>query len=377
MSRPPVPAYDGHGLAGVLPRVLDSLGVTVRPVLTPALPPARSAVVVLVDGMGLEALRIRGGHTPYLRRLLAAEHSLDATAGFPATTATSMGSFGTGLPPGQHGLVGYIVRDPARDLLFNELDWVDGPDPLAWQPHPTAFETAARAGVEVTMVGADYFDGSGLTRAALRGARMKSAFSLADRVDLTLAALRRSTRSLVYLYWGELDRVGHTSGWRSLQWIEELERIDAELGRLGRSLPGGTSLTVTADHGMVDVPFERRLDLAADPDLADGVETVGGEFRALHLYTRAGAAAQVALRWRSRLGDDAWVLEREEAVAAGLFGPVADRVRDRIGDVVTLMRGDGGIYDSRTAKPALLRLIGQHGSLTPDELLVPVLHAPA
>lgn len=377
MSGLPTPRYDGHGLTGVLPRVLDSLGVVDRPELAPQLPPARSAVVVLVDGMGLAGLRARSGHAPYLRGLLAGEHSLEATAGFPATTATSMASFGTGLPPGQHGLVGYIVRDPARDVLFNELDWVDGPDPLAWQPNPTAFETAGRAGVDVTMVGADYFDGSGLTRAALRGARMASAFSLAERVDLTLAALRRSKRSLVYLYWGELDRVGHSSGCQSLQWVEELERIDAELGRLGRSLPAGTSLTITADHGMVDVPFDRRIDLAEDPELADGVHAIGGEFRALHVYAVPGAAPEVATRWRSRLGEQAWVLERDEAIGAGLFGPVADRVRERIGDVVMLMRGDGGVYDSRTAKPVLLELVGQHGSLTPAELLVPVLHAPA
>lgn len=377
MSGPPAPRYDGHGLAGVLPRVLGSLGALAGPPPPPPLPPARSAVVVLVDGLGLAGLRARSGHAPYLRSLLTGEHSLEATAGFPATTATSMGSFGTGLPPGRHGLVGYIVRDPARDVLFNELDWVDGPDPLAWQPHPTAFETAARAGVDVTMVGADYFEGSGLTRAALRGATMASAFSLADRVDLVLAALRRSRRSLVYLYWGDLDRVGHTSGCASLQWVEELERVDAELGRLGRSLPAGTSLTVTADHGMVDVPFERRIDLATDPELADGVDVVGGEFRALHLYTAPGAAPDVATRWRERLGADAWVLEREEAVAAGLFGPVEDRVRERIGAVVALMRSDRGVFDSRTVKPVLLELVGQHGSLTPAELLVPVLHAPA
>ncbi|PWJ24891.1 type I phosphodiesterase/nucleotide pyrophosphatase [Branchiibius hedensis] len=376
---PPVPGYDGNDLAGVLPRVVASLGVRHSPYaeMLPALEPARSAVVVLVDGLGLELLRARSGHAPYLRSLLASSPAQRGTAGFPSTTATSMGTFGTGLPPGRHGLVGYVVRDPARDVLFNELDWIDGPNSLTWQPNPTAFEIAGRDGVDVTMVGADYFDGSGLTRAALRGARVLSAYRLADRVDLALAALRGKGRQLIYLYWGDIDRIGHTSGCGSLQWVEELERVDAELSRLARALPAGVSLTVTADHGMVDVPFADRIDLAADADLVAGIHLTGGEPRALQLYTVPGAADDVAATWRERFADDAWVLTRDEAIAAGLFGATAAGVDERIGDVLVAMRSTACVYDSRTIKPVLLELVGQHGSLTDAELLVPVLHAPA
>ena len=34
------------------------------------------------------------------------------TAGFPSTTAASIGSIGTGLPPGAHGILGYQVMIP-------------------------------------------------------------------------------------------------------------------------------------------------------------------------------------------------------------------------------------------------------------------------
>ena len=270
-----------------------------------------------------------------------------------------------------------MLRDPARDVLFSELDWVGGPDPLAWQPNPTAFEIARRDGVEVTMVGPRYFDGSGLTRAALRGARVDSAYHLTDRVDRVLAALRGKGRRLIYLYWGDIDQIGHTTGCGSLQWVEELERVDGELARLAAALPAGVSLTITADHGMVDVPFEDHIDLAADVELAAGVHLTGGEPRAAQLYTVPGAADDVATTWRTRMADNAWVLTRDEAIETGLFGRVSGAVRDRIGDVLVIMRSTGCVYDSRTIKPVLLELVGQHGSLTDAELLVPVLHAPA
>ena len=373
------PSYDDAGLAGVLPAVARSLGVPLAGAdgVTHGLdlPEARRAVVVLVDGLGYDLLRQRSGHAPFLRSLLPAAHRL--TAGFPSTTATSMATFGTGLPPGAHGLVGYEVLVPGEDRLLNELSWEDGPDPLRWQPAETVFERAQAAGVAVTRVGPGFFDGSGLTNAAVRGGSFRAAASLEDRVAASVAAVRSSPRSLVYLYWGELDKVGHVHGCQSWEWGDELEAIDRAMGRLAAEVPPDTAIYLTADHGMVDAPHALRIDLGHDPELAAGVRHVGGEARSLQLYCEPGATADVVQTWRSRLSERAWVVDREEAIAAGWFGPVAEHVRPRIGDVIVPMRDNFAIVDSRTARPQLLALLGLHGSLTPEEVSVPLLRVPA
>lgn len=370
------PRYDDAGLAAVLPAVAASLGVPPYAASPPLeLPPARRAVVVLVDGLGYELIRRRGGHAPFLRSLLPAARRL--TAGFPSTTATSMGTFGTGLPPGAHGLLGYEVLVPGEDRLVNELSWEDGPDPFAWQPEPTVLETAAAAGVCVTRVGPSFFADSGLTRAAVRGGGFAAADTLAERVDATLAALRRDRRALVFLYWGDLDKVGHVHGCQSWEWGEELGAIDGELARLVRSVPPDTAVTVTADHGMVDAPHALRIDLAHDEELAAGIRHVGGEARALQLYCEPGAVDDVLQTWTERVGERAWIRTRDQAVAAGWFGPVEARNTARIGDLVVAMRDNFAIVDSRRARPQLLALVGLHGSLTPDESAVPLFHVPA
>ena len=370
------PRYDQTGLAGVLPAVAASLGVPRYAASAHLeLPEARRAVVVLVDGLGYELIRRRGGHAPFLRSLLPAAYRI--TAGFPATTATSMGTFGTGLPPGSHGLLGYEVLVPGEDRLVNELSWEEGPDPLTWQPQETVFEVAEAAGVSVTMVGPGFFDGSGLTRAALRGGRFRAADGLGQRVDVSLTAVRSSARALVYLYWGELDKVGHVHGCQSWEWGDELEAIDAELGRLVRSVPSDTSVYVTADHGMVDAPHALRIDLAHDAELAGGIRHVGGEPRALQLYCEQGAAADVAQTWADRVGERAWIRTREEATREGWFGPVSEVNRPRIGDLVVAMRENFAIVDSRRARPQLLALLGLHGSLTAEESAVPLFHVAA
>jgi hypothetical protein len=127
---------------------------------------------------------------------------------------------------------------------------------------------------------------------------------------------------------------------------------------------------------MLGVTDADRLDLDAEPALAAGVRLLAGEPRARHVYARPGAAADVLAAWRGTLGDRADVRSRDEAVDAGWFGPVPDRVRPRIGDVVAVPHGTT-VLVRPAAEPGLTALPGQHGGLTEAELLVPLLRCPA
>jgi Type I phosphodiesterase / nucleotide pyrophosphatase len=368
-----------RSLADVLPAAAQALGVPVPGGSAPAgleFPEARVVVVLLVDGMGDLLLADRSGHAPFLRSLRDSPASHTIGAGFPTTTATSLGMFGTGLMPGAHGLVGLDVLDPDRDVLFNELAWDPAVNPRRWQPSRTVFEHLAAAGRDVIRIGPGFFDGSGLTEAVHRGGRFVAAQSMADRVSAALAAVRSARSGLVYVYWGDLDKIGHEQGVGSWPWIEELERVDAFSRRLAEGLPADTLLAITADHGMIDVPFERRLDVAHEPALAAGVRHVGGEARSLQLYCEPGAAPDVLAAWRERLGSSMQVLSRDQAIAAGWFGPVSPHVLPRIGDVVTSAVDDVAVVDSRTARPQILALKAYHGARTEVETVVPLLLTP-
>ncbi len=373
---PAAPDYDTGTLASVLPAVARSLG-SIRYASAPdlGLGAAERAVVVLVDGLGYEQLARRSGHAPFLREHLASARRLDS--GFPSTTATAMGSFGTGAPPGGHGLVGYEVLDPAQDRVFNELSWENGPDPFIWQPMTTVFEEVSAEGLGVTRIGPGFFDGSGLTNAALRGGRFRPASSLADRVSAAVDAVSSAPRELVYLYWGDLDKVGHVHGPDSWEWVDELESVDRHLASLAAAVPAGTAVHVTADHGMVDVPFAKRVDLAAEPELWGGVRHIAWEPRATQLHVEPGATVSVAERWRNRLGESARVVTRQELVAGGWFGEVRREVLPRIGDLLVVMLDDGGVVDSERMRPELVRLRGFHGSVTDEERRVPLITVPA
>lgn len=378
----PVPRYGTGSLADLLPAVAAGLGV---PGLTSGLDlrPADRVCVFLIDGLGWELLRAHPEYAPFLSSLTATSGNgtgTPVTAGFPSTTATSLASVGTGLPPGAHGLPGYTVLDPDTGALMNQLRWQPWTDPYRWQPYPTVFQLADAAGVHTCQVSAPTFEQTPLTKIALSGGTFHGRLSGEERMDLAAEQLAAGDRSLVYTYYSEVDGKGHRFGVDSDEWRGQLMYVDGLARRLAERLPPRSVLYVTADHGMIDVPFdpESRIDFDEDWELRAGVALLGGEGRARHLYAVPGAAADVLAVWREVLGDRMWVASRDEAIAAGWFGPpgdgggVDDRVRGRIGDVVAAAAADVAVVASRT-EPKESAMVGLHGSMTAVEQLVPLL----
>jgi hypothetical protein len=242
---------------------------------------------------------------------------------------------------------------------------------VQWQPHPTGFQRLEQAGVRVTTVNKREFRGSGLTTAATRGGEWVDADRVGERIAGAVDAATHRP-SLTYLYDGDLDWTGHRYGVASAQWLQQLAIIDAEAEQLRDALPRQARLVLVADHGMVDAPDDRRVDLDDDPAYRDGVVLLGGEARFRHVYCSGGAVGDVAARWRELLGSRAVVLTRDEAIARGWFGAVSAPVRPRLGDVVVAARDDWGLFSS-VDFPYELRLVGLHGSLTPVEMRIPVL----
>jgi hypothetical protein len=375
-----VPAYGTATLADVLPGAAAALGVPIArgdlpadPLdLTAALEGARRVMLLLIDGLGADLLSAHADLAPTLAAL--ARPVGDLSAPCPSTTPVSLATLGTGLPPGSHGILGFVTDVPGEDRTLNHVQWADDPDPDLWQPRRTVFEQAEAAGIPATAVGPYAYAGSGLTRAVYRGATYTGAVSHGDLCALALRSLAATPRALVYGYIPELDLTGHVRGIDSPSWRAQLQLVDRLVGQLVAGLPDDAALLVTADHGMLDVPADFRFDLDQEPALTDGVRVLAGEPRARYVHARPGAESDVLAAWRDGLGERAWVASRDEAVASGVFGPVDDALAARIGDVVALARGSWALVTPER-EPGPSRLAAYHGSLTATELAIPLLMA--
>jgi len=370
---PVLPRYGESTLSDLATSLLASLGVPgeANPL---GLPPAARTCLLVVDGLGWELLRDQPAIAPFLSEL--AVNGAPLTAGFPATTVTSLSSLGTGRPPGQHGMLGYQVAVPGTNKILNGLRWDKSVDPRIWQPGSTIYERAAVAGVRTYRVAASVLERTGLSVAVMRGTEYRPADSLGALVAQAANALRDDDRVLVTVYHGQLDGTGHTFGAASDAWRYHLGHVDKLAEQLAAVLPAGTPMYVTADHGMADVAPDDRIDVDTVPELRKGVAMLGGEPRARHVYAQPGAAADVLAAWAEVIGDRAWVLPRDEAIAAGWFGPVNPALSGRIGDVVAAPAGPFAIVATK-AERLESSLIGMHGSLTSADQLVPLLRLPS
>lgn len=372
------PRYGEGSLADVLPSALAVLGVPDSPDplgLRTRLDGIRRIAVLLVDGLGYHQLPQAALVGPTIADVLAGRLGTltELTCGFPSTTPASLASLGTGVPPGAHGILGFFLRIPGTDRVLNHVDWADDPDPGRWQPVPTQFAKAAAAGVRVSVASRPEYAGTGLTRAVYDGAGYQRAADIGELAAQMLAGLADAP-SLSYGYHPALDSTGHVFGLDSVQWRAAATEVDGLLARLVDGLPANAALLVTADHGQLDVPADRRFDIDADPRLAAGVTVVAGEPRVRYLHTRPGAAGDVIDAWRAVLGSDvAWVASRDEAVGTGLFGPVPPEHLDRLGDVIVTCHGPYAVLATKREKESIAKLVAFHGGNTAAEMAIPLI----
>ena len=366
-------------LAQVLPAVSRSLGVPLSASLDaiaadsadstqlPEIPNADAVVVCLIDGLGWHQLL----------EFAAVAPALDVHRGtwldsvFPTTTAAALASLGTGLAPGGHGLVGATFRLPETGSILHPLHWESDPLPAMVQPEPTMFQMLMAAGVHATTVAPAAYERSGLTQAALRGPQYRSAESVDDRIRAVRDAVRRPGKSVTYVYWPDLDRLGHRHGVGSEAWLSGLAQVDRLVTGLRCALTPRAMLLVTADHGMVNCPPKDRIVIEAHAELLADVTDIAGEPRARHVYVTAGREGAALDRWTSVLGTRARVLSREEIVESGILGVVEPGIDERIGDLVAVPEGTWTLASAVDRQVSAL--LGQHGGWTAAERAVPLL----
>ncbi|MEY4366667.1 MAG: hypothetical protein RLZ28_82 [Actinomycetota bacterium] len=343
-----------------------------------------SALVIVVDGLGANNLSAAGGHARFLNRVLSKKSR--TYCGFPSTTAASLTSFGTGLRPGEHGIVGYKVLDPSSGQPVNQLSgWSEEFDANSWQPHRTIAQLANDSGVASFVIGPGEYAQSGFTQATMRSAKYLPAASIGGRLEIALEVLSNPEPSLVYLYVPELDQSAHAFGIDSFEWRSALELLDGEIQSFATQLEttdfSKVGVLLTADHGVIDVSSDQHffLDEMAIPEL----KYVAGEPRVNFLYLHDSSDAELVDATVARLNSQVAKLEngsgihfasKREIINAGWYGAtISDAAAARMPEIFALPLSRGAIYHREFTSARSQLMIGQHGGVDQDEISVPML----
>jgi len=399
------PHYAGFSLVNLPSSVCAWLGATppgtpLDPALTAPLKTNYQHVIVLVlDGLGLDLFRrytAPGGPAAAAWTSMFGESNGALgciTSVTPSTTTAAITSLWTGVPPIQHGMLGYELWLKELGVLTNMITFTSanlgggdaaalrkaGFDPASFLPVPTLAQRLAVQGVRVVALQPGNITGSGLSLLALNGVEMLPYRSRGDLFLNLIHQLQRlkDERAYIYMYWPEVDELSHRFGPDdervAIEFASFTAMLNEFLPRIKAAAEGApTLLAITADHGQTVMPPDPRFAINAMPDIMDClIMQPVSERRIPYLYVKPGREDDLAHAVERRWGGGIQLIDSRQAVQAGLFGggqPYA-RALERVADRVALT-GEGHYWFWGRKENLTL---GGHGGLSRAEMLTPLI----
>ncbi len=380
-----LPDYGGGGILNLITSITTALGAPNglypalrHPDVQQLLASRDRVVLIVVDGLGHGYLT-QGYPGSSLCRYLRGS----LTSVFPSTTATAITAFMTGLAPAQHGITGWHMYIPELDMVSAVLPLRTrstnrplttlGLDPARFFDQPSLFD---RLPVRSFVVSPERIVDSEFNRRHSGSAERRGYGSLEQLFASILTCLRAGGgRRYVYAYYPDFDSIAHEHGVNSARADQVMRRFDAAFSAfLDQAVGLNATVIVTADHGFIDSPRDRLIELDDHPDLQAMLRLpLCGERRAAYCYVRPERARDFEDYVHGALADQAGLFVSEMMIAQGWFGPGPPhpRLKQRIGDYTLIMKENWTIKDWVPGE-ARHRQIGVHGGLSSDEMMVPL-----
>jgi len=322
---------------------------------------AKRAVLFVIDGLGYDQLVARAALAPTLMSMLAGRITTVA----PTTTATALTSIATGTAPGEHGVVGYKIWTAGE--LLNVLRWSSPQGDASGRIDPVDFQPISPfVGSGPTVISQAQFAESGFTRAHLRESDYRP-YWLPSSIPVEVAKALDDGSRFVYAYYDGIDKIAHITG-LGAHYDAELAFVDKLVADVAASLPTGTALVVTADHGQVQVGDAIQ---PIGPEVLALTSQVSGEARFAWLHATGGRNDALYEAAQQAHAHHAWVVTKQQVLDEAWFGSVvSSSAQARLGDVALVARDSIALVDPSVPGPLLQ---SRHGSMTSAETYVPLL----
>lgn len=400
-----MPYYDGYSILNIPPsltRLFSIPNFGTEPLAETVLESInkgnfRNIVLILMDALAYHRLVrwVENGTAPLWGKLAEQGVFVPITSITPSTTSAALTTLWTGCSPAAHGITGYVMwlkeyGVVANAILHSPISFANdvgslskaGFDPRYFLSCPSLGMHLAEHGIQAHGYLRNTIIRSGLSTMLFRGAELHAFHTDAEMwVDLReLLTHNTDERVFAWMYWGEVDHYGHVYGPDDERTVAEFVGFTETMQRLFLSQLSAetrkdTLLILTADHGQIYTPKNENYELRHHPVLDRMLHIQPtGENRLAYLYIKPGSVDAVrdyvAQTWQNKFT----VQESSNAIASGLFGPgrVAPRLADRVGDYILIAREDAYLWGDNKDNP----LLGRHGGLHAQEMIVPFLAAP-
>ena len=398
------PSYLGQSILNIpssITRVfdiptLDSLPLR-REILDQLTGPYRRVIFLLVDALALGRVRtwLQEPEFAALNEMVSRGVMAPLTSIVPSTTCAALTTLWTGASAAEHGILGYELWLKEYGLVANMITHSPfsferkvgflqyaGFVPEKFLSMPTLGSHLRANGVNSYALQHHSILGSGLSSMYFMDVNRVGFHSPVD-LWITLRKLIEANpneKAFYSIYWPDVDTMGHKYGPND-------ERVRAVFASFVRNLADlfldgldsrfrrETLFVLAADHGMVHTENDPHYDLRNHPNLARRLHMQPtGENRLAYLFVKPGQSEAVREYIEKTWPNQFLVLDSSYVRNSGLFGPGTShpRMAERIGDLVVLAKGDAYWWWGEKDNP----LVGRHGGLSPEDMLVPFLAAP-
>lgn len=396
-----IPGYEGSSLPNLSNSLMKLMGVKpagrgLKDSVFSGFKNMDKVVLLIMDAMGLNVFTRSSEELRRLLNSLLLRHGVcfkALTSVFPSTTSTALTSLNTGLTPQEHGIVAYTmflkelgsmvnmvslspVNDERRNRIFDL-----GMDAKKLLGVKVLTERLKEAGVESKTIIRYGIRNSGLSTILYKGSKMVPALTSVDFATSLVRLVNDRDTGLIIAYWDSFDGQSHYYGPFSTE--AELELLNTfillrnVIRKVDSDTAGKTLFVMTSDHGQSRVRDDKSIRLNSLNWLKDSLlMPPAGESRAAYLYLKDGVK-DFEKTFRRKIGKRIMLFKSRELLNKSVFGlgDVKPCVPDRIGDYTALSKGEGRLvfhYDLKERTEPEFVKAGAHGSLTMDELLIPM-----
>lgn len=379
-----LPNYTGGGILNLMSSIagaFETKSQWAKASLLRDRPLSRRVVLLVIDGLGIDHLK-KGLPDGFLTK-----HCIGSlTSVSPSATAAAIPVYLTAEPPAIHGFPGWFT-------WFEELSTTAAILPFATRAGFASLAKSALTPLQLcgvqpltsklnapSWIVSPKRIAHSVFSESFRGNASILAYDGIEHLikNVHKACQQFDDSGYVYAYWADYDHSAHGYGVQSDETQAHLEMLDEKIEKLAKKLRGmDIDLLISADHGFTDCPDSKQLILGRDfPNLRRMLKMpLTGEPRLATAHVRNGSMRNFIDAANESLQGTATVVSTEAYLNAGMLGGrhYHEQLLNRMGDAVIIMHPNTVIFDPLPgeAKP---RLIGHHGGLSAEEMIVPLIY---
>ncbi len=362
-------------------------------------PEINKIVLFVLDGFGYNQFLTHYQKTKFLANLVENSNVYPLTSVFPSQTTNALTTLNTGLTPQEHGLFEYYLYFKEVDRIISTLSFdplgtkrrnelIDkGFDPKVLFNGNTIQKKLRKSGVTTYVHIYSGYAYSNYCRLLFDENNIIPSLKSSDLiVNLRKTLEKESGPAYFFVHLSNLDTISHEYGPQSYEFSAELSVISYLLQKelvekIDRKTAKETMILFTSDHGEVSINPQSTTYLNEFPDFVKNLRKgknmkrifPTGSARDIFVHVEDERLSDTINLLKQKIGTKARILETKEAIKNGLFG-LGDATKeflDRVGNCLILPYGKETIWYEHF-KDRRLNLLGHHGGLNEEEMLVPL-----